>query len=372
MTLRKVPVCRTDETEKLLKGRYVPTDFNQEFAQPIWYNSELFDRGKKFQQSNLFCIFLSDLMSILLVLSNKRILNVLMRSSKSETNIKALKRYVSTIRIVIAWIEGDIWNENDGAHQALIYVTKSHNLAGKMSLKKKQGMDNVKIPTKTNELSIYTAVNKDLIEFQPTLRDDLMDGIKDMNQWDMAVVQYAFLGPILASPRDFGLQASDDDLEGFLHFWRVIGYLMGIRDEFNLGAGDLQESKALMKELAREIFLPNFSTVGEDFELMAQALCGGMNMAVPFISYPCSMCYLINILGGKTNELGSIFRFQDKILYGFLRGLIFSIRFKPVRIVFGWLFKLSLDLIEGKGPYWWPAFWSPKVNIPSSKFSENM
>jgi hypothetical protein len=45
----------------------------------------------------------------------------------------------------------------------------------------------------------------------------------------MIVTQFGFFGFALQNPRYFALtNESDENWEGLLHFWRTIGYLLGI------------------------------------------------------------------------------------------------------------------------------------------------
>ena len=44
------------------------------------------------------------------------------------------------------------------------------------------------------------------------------------NQYDMVETQFAFVGVALLFPLKFGAYGTtDDDLRGFIHFWRCIG-----------------------------------------------------------------------------------------------------------------------------------------------------
>ena len=46
----------------------------------------------------------------------------------------------------------------------------------------------------------------------------------------MVVTQWAFLGPALVHSRRLGMALCQEDLEALAHFWRVVGFLMGIED----------------------------------------------------------------------------------------------------------------------------------------------
>ena len=81
-----------------------------------------------------------------------------------------------------------------------------------------------------------------------------------VNQWDLSVVQYAFVGLIVSHPDRFALShVTDERMEGFLHFWRVIGYLMGISDDYNICGGNLQDTRQKLRAIEEEEILPCIS-----------------------------------------------------------------------------------------------------------------
>jgi hypothetical protein len=54
-------------------------------------------------------------------------------------------------------------------------------------------------------------------------------GLGLMSQYDMIVTQFGFFGFALQNPRYFALTNEPvENWEGLLHFWRTIGYLLGI------------------------------------------------------------------------------------------------------------------------------------------------
>lgn len=54
-------------------------------------------------------------------------------------------------------------------------------------------------------------------------------GLGLMSQYDMIVTQFGFFGFALQNPRYFALtNEPNENWEGLLHFWRTIGYLLGI------------------------------------------------------------------------------------------------------------------------------------------------
>lgn len=49
-------------------------------------------------------------------------------------------------------------------------------------------------------------------------------------QKDMALTQFAFVGYVFIAPISIGLRNKPEEEEAFNHFWRVIGYMLGIPD----------------------------------------------------------------------------------------------------------------------------------------------
>lgn len=52
------------------------------------------------------------------------------------------------------------------------------------------------------------------------------------SQTDMVVTQWAFFGLVLTHGSQFGLQLTREEEEGLIHFWKTIGYLLGIEEKY--------------------------------------------------------------------------------------------------------------------------------------------
>nr|CAD7204895.1 unnamed protein product [Timema douglasi] len=55
-------------------------------------------------------------------------------------------------------------------------------------------------------------------------------GLGPISQLDMSLTQFGFMGYGLLYPRKLGLTGNEDDFEGFIHFWRTIGHVLGIEE----------------------------------------------------------------------------------------------------------------------------------------------
>ncbi len=65
---------------------------------------------------------------------------------------------------------------------------------------------------------------------------------RPMNQFDLAMTNLAFSSVVLLGIRALGIFPSKQETESFLHFWRYVGWLMGIDEKWliekNLMAGN--------------------------------------------------------------------------------------------------------------------------------------
>lgn len=50
------------------------------------------------------------------------------------------------------------------------------------------------------------------------------------SQTDMVVTQWAFFGLVLTQGPQFGMKLTKEEEEGFVHFWKMVGFLLGIED----------------------------------------------------------------------------------------------------------------------------------------------
>lgn len=56
-----------------------------------------------------------------------------------------------------------------------------------------------------------------------------------ISQTAMAMTKFGFMGYALVRPHLLGIKHdNDEDREAFVHLWAVIGYMLGIKDEFNM------------------------------------------------------------------------------------------------------------------------------------------
>lgn len=349
--------------KELLEGLNEPGDSGNPPEAPPWLDRELFNRGRQFYQRYLFCVFFSDLLALLMMFSVSRMLRPLIFTGRSDTPLKALRRYVSTIMHVITWYSGDVWDPNDRAHRDILTVRSIHYNSARTF----------------NSSAHYETVNtldvrdKGHVEsacpFNPSIRQDLVSQVGPkivlespdnppvyISQWDMLLTQFSFVGLIVAHPSRMGAWwVSEKELAGLVHFWRGIGYLLGIKDKYNFCNGTVEETKALCMEMEHLMVKPRIAEADWSYEHMSSALLEGISHMVPAVSYPAMFRFLADTLGVSVPTFVSRMSILHTFQYWLMR-FIFHVLFLVPGIVllFNELLKTALNIVQDQNPRWFP------------------
>ena len=153
--------------------------------------------------------------------------------------MKSFKRYVGTVVHVTSWYFGDVWQKDHPARQSIQMVRNMHDSAFRQinNPERRPQVDNAGIhlcgepfkdPSMLPSLQLDTRSMSGCpyagMRRKPTT-DEKEDPYVYVNQFDMADSQFAFVGVLVLFPHKFGATyANDDDLRGFIHFWRCIGW----------------------------------------------------------------------------------------------------------------------------------------------------
>ena len=108
---------------------------------------------------------------------------------------------------------------------------------------------------------------------------------KGVTQLDMAIAQWAFIGPVIQFPENNGLaRATEREIAVLNHLMYVVGAVLGQDDRYNLCAGTLSESRAACSEMHRRVILPLLNAPLTPLaHEMSQFMLSGAAMIHPFI-----------------------------------------------------------------------------------------
>ncbi|KAK7022847.1 hypothetical protein SK128_008422 [Halocaridina rubra] len=286
----------------LLEGHNVPGDCSNPPEPPPWFDKQLFDRGREFYRKYLFSLSFCDLVTLILMFSVDKGLKPLMYTGQSDTPQKALKRYFSTFLHILSWYKGDVWNPEDPSHKDIMKIRSVHNKIAALcnSSEENEKVANFSVSDmghKEPSHPFYTAIQQDITPHAEANMTPKTTQFHFISQLDMCITQYTFIGLLVAHPEKLGAGgASEEEFAGLIHFWRGIGWLLGIDDKYNFCSGTVAETRALSLEIEHLIAIPFLSKASWNYEHMSRSLMSGMQIIIPNLTYPVMFRYLAHVL----------------------------------------------------------------------------
>ncbi|XP_042891309.1 uncharacterized protein LOC122265903 isoform X1 [Penaeus japonicus] len=327
--------------QEMLEGLNEPGDCGNPTEPPSWLDRDLFNRGRDFYYRYLFCMSFSEVLALVFMLSMTRALRPLMYTGRSDSPRKALRRYFSTFQHVTAWHEGDVWDPSDPAQKDLLSVRALHNRLSAVfnSSKEHDKVWNTTIQEKGHQ--------EPTCPFYHTIREDLKGQAGDglllegpdnppffISQWDMSLTQYQFMGLVVAHPHKMGAgAATDEDLEGLIHFWRGLGWLLGIQDKYNFCRGTLAEVRSLCLEVERLVGIPALAKADWNYEHMTGSLVSGLSHLMHTLSFEAGFRYVAYTLDLDIPNFISRMSMHGTIKYWLMRFAIGLLYYFPGLVV---------------------------------------
>lgn len=222
---------------------------------PDWFDQQLFTKAQQLAKERFLSLFFGHLCGLYMLVHIPSILTPLLSTNNSRTISDIFVRYLGTLSHVQKWYEGNIWNPSDDAHKSIMIVRKMHErVAIKLNSKKIVGREMV-------YLSAY----------------------------DMFLTQFGFIGMLILHPKDCGLDGPEqlDQLKALIHYWRCIGYLLGIDDQFNLFSheNDFQLIHCLCNIIMEQEFRPLITKQSSDeSRIMSRSIVESIKAFVPTLS----------------------------------------------------------------------------------------
>lgn len=129
-----------------------------------------------------------------------------------------------------------------------------------------------------------------------------------ISQKDMALTQFYLVGYCMLTPERLGVPVSVVDFEALAHFWRLIGYMLGICDDFNMFAGDSwPQIEARMRLVHDELVRPNMEPQPNErdtaFYYMVDQFCTGLWAFNPLMT-TASYLYFARYMNGCVGYSG--------------------------------------------------------------------
>lgn len=136
-----------------------------------------------------------------------------------------------------------------------------------------------------------------------------------INQRDMAITQFGFMGFLLLRHQRLGINCKPDDLDAIVHMWRVLGYMLGIEDQYNLCTDSYDGTMKRVKEMFNHVVTPVMYKPPEPkFMEMTDAMLSGLWSYVPLITTP-SFVFLAKMISGVPGYIYSDDDRTEQLIY---------------------------------------------------------
>lgn len=89
----------------------------------------------------------------------------------------------------------------------------------------------------------------------------------------------------------------EDDRKAFVHFWAVMGHMLGVEDRYNMCLLPFDSVVVVCQAMIRYIFLPLIQLETPLFRRMVEALFNGLSQIVPNMTYDIQMFTTKRVLG---------------------------------------------------------------------------
>lgn len=110
------------------------------------------------------------------------------------------------------------------------------------------------------------------------------------------------MGFIALVPHKLGIQVNRDDMEAFVHFWRVIGHMVGIHKQFNLCTDSYDTTRARLAIILSQFYRPHLENTSDEFMSMAKALIEGLWCYNPMLDTKATV-YFVRWISNCKNHL---------------------------------------------------------------------
>ncbi|XP_065199906.1 uncharacterized protein LOC135831392 [Planococcus citri] len=320
-----------DELAKILPGFHVPLPDTAEIPPlPSWVNIEMVKKGQQFGLKYLYGLNYSQTLSLLYLFAAPDGLQPLIFTERSHTPFLAHKRYLSTALRVNSWYETEFWKPSTSGYDNLksvktlhLHVSKRLSEIPESQLRSKCNLEEkLRRDRECQDIIGGGGMTTDgmLCPLRPILRvdfeknpnynapfayfDKIMRSSSErriyLNQFEMSVTQFGFFGLMLMYPEKFGARnATDEELECFVHMWKLIGYLLGVKNEYNFCDGSLAQVKVRGRQFIDLVMRPMVVRVNKEWEHMSRVAFLGIEkftkLRINFESTMLYFCWVLNI-----------------------------------------------------------------------------
>ncbi|XP_026674625.1 uncharacterized protein LOC108631410 isoform X3 [Ceratina calcarata] len=228
---------------------------------PEWFDERLFKIGQTYYMNNLLALGTANLAGLIAILSVPSLLEILVYTKNNSTLCLSYRRFIQTLLLTYSLFNSDMLDPNSKWFKAINVIRWKHATVSKKRIR---------------------------------------EGLHGIYQKDMAITQFGFVGYVVTCPELIGLaHTTTEELEGFNHFWRVKGHLLGIKDRLNICRKTVEETTELCRKISSEILAKHLENPPPEFGELASNAVKALWFADPSINVDAFLYLTYNITGAK-------------------------------------------------------------------------
>lgn len=232
---------------------------------PPWFDQRKFEEGREFFRRHVLSVAFSYFCSLYVGFTVDSLAKAVSFTGESDTAERSRRRYLNTMGHLFSWHTSDIISDNTSiGYRSIRFVRNMHD-----RVRRRMATED------TESLHRY------------------------VTQYDIAMVQTGFVGFVIMHPRRLGIWCRKDesDLDSYVYFWRVVGYILGLDDDVNACAAGLRASRRIANQIEQEIIVPGLGDPSARFIQLSEALIGGFRQFWPWLNSRVIRGYVCPIMG---------------------------------------------------------------------------
>ncbi|CAG7823486.1 unnamed protein product [Allacma fusca] len=327
-----VPHCAVP-VDELFQGAHLRGLVDLPSFAPSWLNKTLYREGQKWARENYSLVTFCHYVGALLVAFGADAGKVILGTGKSHVLEKAIPRYAATMRQIWLWYDNELTNENDIVFTSLKNVRAIHQSVDVQYENSTLEQGATWIQENLNwdlDEAMWDAVlkdlnNSDIPEQYRSYSENILENLKTsqitLNQFRMAVTQHLFVAiPFIVRNSIDVTNPTEEQMLGWNHLWAVLGYALGIEDEYNVALHpSLKEIHAYYTEFFNKIILPGLFSIQSDSKILVEVLLQILHKNTPTydaVNPRLFMTFILaDVVGVKTSNMESLLTTVDKIIF---------------------------------------------------------
>jgi hypothetical protein len=117
-------------------------------------------------------------------------------------------------------------------------------------------------------------------------------GEQKISQKDMALTQFLYIGFQIVYQDEMGVHGSVEQFEAYNHALRLMGFMLGIEDRFNVCGESVAETRGRCLAIIEDIFEPAMREMSEEYLSFLKTAVNGVRCSVPFLHFESLIFFL--------------------------------------------------------------------------------